>query len=273
MRGTDIVASRNQGLQLPLSLGTSVPIERLLTDTNVTTKFKFIVINVRTLLRNLINSIPSTQVDYVDIRVLALTLGEEVSCIKSELEKIGMSVVFYCSRYRFMERILPGVNLKVPQTQVQKINTVRDDEVIKLLLKHPSVKVVMFEPCVINFTRKERTLMLSHHAVDLMSSSNFIDLTLIESFTGALKDKSEWHTKLTNGKKLDRIPFTGLTLTVFGDNGIQITPQPYKIKKAVLDTAEKNNWTTITKPNAIKNDLMKITDIEVRNTLKRMSQL
>lgn len=120
----------------------------------------------------------------------------------------------------------------------------------------PIFKIVNTLPML---TNGERLGILTHCVVDLLSVTNASTTLLIESHTGMCKPFYQWYTKLKGGSDLYRIPFTKLSLQVFGDKGGMIVPQPIALRKAIITASELGSWNQYTTRDKMVNDLRKVT--------------
>ena len=96
---------------------------------------------------------------------------------------------------------------------------------------------------------------MTHHVVDLVTTSSMARLFLLESYTGVVKDFTQWYTKLTGGDKLHYIPFNALTLQVFGDNSVNFKSSSHGIKELVKKIALEAKWTSATSISRVRNTI------------------
>ena len=91
-----------------------------------------------------------------------------------------------------------------------------------------------------------KTFILTHIAADLIKSSTFPSLSMIQSYTGSILKSSNFNHKLKIDKSLrEFIPLTPITLRIFGDKEM-FAPLPLKTRKAVEAIAVKSNWSPVT---------------------------
>ena len=81
-------------------------------------------------------------------------------------------------------------------------------------------------------------------AYDLLSKSNFSDLSLLESHTGQIKAHYQWNSKFYQGPseiELSNKPFMKKTLFIFGDRHL-IRPMDIRIRREINDISKQRNY-------------------------------
>ncbi len=238
--------------------------------------FKMLLINIRTLARNFLGSIDREYKLLITPEQSNTALLYEMHAIRELVDahsKGKVNVGFYLSHYEGFDKLFPHAMLKQSVTQIQIVNEGMENATVKALLKELELKKELPFVVVKQFLDKQQndvTLLMTHIPVDLLAKNSFLQLALLESHTGRVKNHLEWNTRLTNGKTLTNIPFNRFTLQVFGDNGVQFSPLPRKLKQAVLDIATERKWTTITTPDRVRYCVEQIKDIEVKSQLLKL---
>lgn len=93
--------------------------------------------------------------------------------------------------------------------------------------------------------------IITHMAVDLLKFNTFNTLTLLESFTGDVKESAHFNRKLNIAKELrEYIPFNRIMLVVFGDNEL-FAKQSKELTERIIGIAKKYNWNRITTENRV----------------------
>lgn len=276
----DILARRAVG-ELPLSIGTSLAMETL----EPNKRYGGLWINIRTLYRNIYDAL-----DGEDRKALVAALGQDKSnrtmreavvaftdTLEEELQRILQygqgkldKVTLYHREYADLLRRFPGAILFTPKTPLQKTYHFLMDNVIDEVLRRPIGQYVDFGKGSQLKGEPVKALILTHYPVDLLSRTEFIQLRLIESYSGAIKSKSQWNTKLTDGKLYPRIPFNEFTIQAFGDRNILFMRYPKSVREAVLELAERFKWTTMTTTDKIKLNLGWMNDRYTAEQLKRL---
>lgn len=273
-----VLAAREVG-QLPVSIATSLALEgafgiypdRPAVRPAPILTYQDLWINLRTLMRNLLGALPSEVTDRFMPEYFAFALVQELQVIEAEVLRLSEGLtqtVCYISDHVDLRRVLPSAPLRVVKTPKQEFSDMLERRGIAMLLDALGGQVRQFRTELEG--RQRKALILTHHPVDLLSRYNFRQLDLLESHTGLLKNSSQWYTKLSGGRDLPPLPFNKFTLTLFGDNNNLLVTQPLKLRRAVLEVAELDNWTAITTMDKIRHSLKKIEDPTVRASVQAL---
>lgn len=270
--------------QLPLSVATSLAIESALgihpeiqvTEAPIKHYTEFWV-NLKTLYRNMVGSL---QPDALNM-VLGVPMGEE---IRSEMDRIdsvigdeyGVKVVYYACNYNHLQTSHPNARLRMDTTAKQKLFTkTMIDALQHVITAEQPPAHLKIESRVRVFDREikpktsVKTLILTHVPLDLCSAKHFGELTLLESHTGAIKEKAQWYTKYLNGKDLARIPFREDLLQIFGDNET-FHPYPIEQRRELLEVAENYKWTSLTTLDKIRYSIEQLKNPYFKAKLRAM---
>lgn len=250
-----LIDGREKGA-VPVSIGTSLALEGAFgeyPDRPVTPapilKVKEVWFNVRTVIRNLIEAIPTDQRDALTAEGLWPALVEEMTIIDAAVVRgsTGLArAVFYVCNYMHLQRKFPRAVLRHAHTPKQLFMAKMEDDLLRRIAKDGiSVDLRVFRTHEITGNFPE-SFIVTHYPVDLLSRYSFKNLELLESHTGTIKPYSEWHTKLTGGNELTNMPFCPLTLQLFGDKGNHFSAMPIKIRKQIQDIAEADRWSAVT---------------------------
>lgn len=250
--------------QFPVSMGTSLAIEGFLGIHPNQTKppldvktVKEIWINLRTLARNLWNSIKTERLNVIDPAQAVMVLLQEVQTIPVVLQQAGVKVKvqYYIASMDQVRWTFPHAIFKKAKTPKQMAYEVYERYVAITLYKQmveegiPVMEIKKLPP------KTDGTVaLLTHYPSELFWKDQFSRLFLLESNTGKLKPWNMWYTKLNNVKEDTPLPFDKFTLQVFGD-GVLIEPQPRGIKAQLKTLAEARRWSPITKPDKIHYDI------------------
>jgi len=244
-----VVASREIG-QLPLSIGTSLAFESLFgilpdQDGDKMANVNAVYVNVKTILRNILASVPTESKKLINPEDLTEAIVQELEIIKMSLDKYSSGtivLVSYLTTFKSFLREFKDSIPRYPKTELQKYFASLERTALKPFYEDGNVQVPVKIFDVKIADDAPRSLILTHQPVDLLWRYEFRKLRLLESHTGNVKDVPLWTTKLTGGKKLTRIPFNKMTIQVFGD-GESFTGMPIKIKREVIRIAEEEKWT------------------------------
>lgn len=217
-------------------------------------------INLATLFRNLYGACPRDRVELMSVQDGAEALYAEMETIYQAIRGATQNAVdvhYYWCDYNDLARQFPHAKLRELSTAKQ---IAFRELMVKVVGKVVSIAKSNNQQFISQFhtdiTPKTygKTLMISHYPVDLLSEHRFGHIDLLESHTGVLKNKTQWHSKLFNGKSLSILPFCALTLQVFGDDHF-FKAQDAKIREAVLEIAHKGKWSWMTTKSKIRSDV------------------
>lgn len=265
--------------QFPISISTSLALEGafgIYPENPVSPPpifaVKELVINVATLVRNIYQCLSKEVKQMVTPSAIYHAAVEEMRIIQAIISKDarpGTEVTFYICSYDALPKMFRGAKLRTDETANQKAYAAIEDTVLKALAKNPAgVRLVTYNVDIVG--RFPASFMITHYPVDLLSIRSFERLELLESHTGKIKPKTQWYTKLTNGKELTNIPFHKLTLQVFGDNGGHFAANSMAIKKEVLGLATTYGWTPVTTNERIVDCVKKVADPAMKGLLMSM---
>lgn len=225
---------------LGMSVGTSLAFEA--DGTHIVKTHDNIIINLLTLIRNVLQSIED---DNKDIKELTAFVLEDIKLISKFVDSNRgakpVQLIIYNPDYSKLSRTYKYGDLWVPTTVKQKAIANTTDKVLKAVLNRIGKLVKNVNFTVPTFSGKG--VVITHHLVDLIDTPSG-RLYLLESHTGSLKAFNAWHTKLTNGNKLFNMPLNRLTIQVFGDKSTNFKSQPYRIKQVVEELAARDKWTS-----------------------------
>lgn len=280
-RALEIVSQRDVG-QIPVSIGTSLALEGAFgiledhhTDNPAINHVDVLYVNLRTLIRNLVGSLPQEDSSAVYPEDLAHILINEITIIDqavSSVTKGRVKTQVYLCNYRKLPQRFPYAILKNANTERQKFAAIREENTVKefltLLMNNPQIRLI--ETDIDLGQDPRRVLMLTSYAIDLLQRYRFSSMTLLESHTGSTKSQAMWHTKLTNGKELPNMPFDRMTMQFFGDGGNLFTGFPIKYRRVMLDIAEKNRWTALTTKDYILSCVQKAREPELETLVRNL---
>lgn len=213
----------------PLSIGTSLALEtvfeptqdvfdqtRQIPDKPDPSIYSDYLVNVSTLLRNIVTSIP-----YQDIRKCSKldvysVLMEEVDYMRTLFSMEDKHLHFYTHTYAYPNQTYPD-KLRKATTEQQLFLFSLIEYCVKRFNKEESP--ITFSKDV-SLSPTSSTLILTHVPWDLLSHGRFRRLDLLESHTGVIKTRKSWNTKYFKLKDKDMsfLPFMEYLLTTFGCN-------------------------------------------------------
>jgi hypothetical protein len=272
-----------------LSIGTSLSFESLFPGTRPPydpdrpipnkidlTEYDEMWINIFTLFRNIVSSVPSIKVPTLTPENVGHVLGEEVELIRDVVKMYTqdrVKVVFYSSSYQKLKSKFPHANVRVDNTEKQRqmteLLTGSVSYFYRTQTKSDSLKHfnLYMEPGKGSSTKK--VLLLTNYAFDLLNHVNFYRMDLLESHTGILKERSKWSTKYTDGKNLVRMPFNKVLLQVFGDSQT-FYPMDKNLRKEIIDLSEAAKWNPLTTDERVRFTIEQIKNPYFVSVLKSM---
>jgi len=268
--------------QFPLSIATSIAFESLFNleppsdappyvrrpkgNIKPITTYKVIWINLRTLLRNIDGAVSneiqnlSSPLDYYRVLTSEMAI---IDNLVGELPEESRPVIRYFTKnYENLTRIWSHAlfrDVTAPRLQVyaaleRNVMAYFAEDIKKGSFN--SNKVVIADT-FLNLDNK--AALISHYPVDLLLTKGEKFIALVESHTGAIKEKAEWNTKLRDGSKYPRIPFDKSMVQIFGDKENMLSPQTIQIRKKLGELSEKYHWNPLTTRDRI------VTTIEMEN--------
>lgn len=275
MADFDLLLTKRVKDEIPISVGTALAIEALRNNQ----RYDSLWINVRTLFRNILHSIedkddrelflkPANHI--AAAKAIVTAIHQEVSVIRNFLNgRIG-AVRLYLLGYKDLGKKFPNAKLKLPTTEKQKNHWNLMEAVVDEILGQDLDQEIRWDKGSELEGEYTRSVIITSHAVDLLSRTKFKELRLLESHTGAIKSKSQWYTKLSDGKLLSNIPFNRFTIQIFGDGPHQFERWGFKFRDQIIELAQQQRWTPVTTLDRIRLSLTRLKDKYSGDMLKRL---
>src|SRR5690606_11732596 len=199
---------RNFG-NLPISISTSLAIESLIDENkSETKKYDELWINLRTLVRNIFTSLDAETQTMVSDYEMAYVAIDEIQEIESILKEDFpmLRVKFYINFYDKLKKRFKEANIREAKTERQKFYRILLDNAYKNISDYygQEKKILAFNSDI-EPQLASKAIFLTHTLVDLVSETHFKEVVLLESYTGKLKDKSQWYTNFSS-ETLPNIP-------------------------------------------------------------------
>lgn len=210
-----------------------------------------LLINIRTLCRNAFTSYANENHQSVDSNKIIEDIEYDIEVILDTVAKTAplMSVVIYVCTYEGLNTKYKHANFKNSNTANQQFYEAIERDVIKHFIETDTIIQFKLVP-----TGKQRCVIMTHLPLDLLAYVDMDRLLLLESHTGKLKGRKEWHTKLNVKKDGPVIPFTNATIQIFGD-GRMFAPQPLPMRRLMLAISDKRKWHAMTTHSKMLEDL------------------
>ena len=227
-------------------------------------RYTYILINIRTLLRNIYSSVSKelktrwTTKHYLDELLKELEIIPEI--INQE-SKGKLSVVYYLDSYRDLAKEYPNAKLKPLKPTSSAVYESIEHTVTQVIYEQAVRKQLnimltnMYVP--IPEDKNIRVAMMTHLPIDLVKHARSPKVDLLESHTGIIKDSMQWYTKLLT--KAERVPFSRFSIQLFGDGKFFSGMLP-RYRNAVVEFSKQQRWNQQTSDNLMKLTFSKITD-------------
>lgn len=262
-----MIASERVVGYFPLSIATSLAVEGAVgihpdhpAGPKVLKDFSGHWVNVKTLFRNYYESIGKDNIPEVKVVDLIDSFRQELEMYREVADDQGQhkfKTVLYCPDYLGLTSRFPHAILRVDSTPNQVLFAKSMNTVLGQIIKNEKDLIKLY-PLHISDPQPSNTLMLTHYAYDL-TTKVFDNLSLLESHTGSIKDKSRWHTKFYNGKDLPMIPFREGFVSIFGDNQL-FRPIGATYRKTLVELGTKYSWSFATSREKINYGLDSLKD-------------
>lgn len=292
MDAISILSARTMSA-FPLSIGTSLAFEsvfdgvqppydptRKIPEKINIMNYNVFLINVSTLVRNIIGAIPTQEAESLTPRALLMALEDEIRYI-IDIVKIhdtlgNVNIYFYSRNYTIIKQTFSRSRIVrfYEAHTAKQINLQNQIEgTVKLLRKNPEFEFVHYDLGVNLYPKSTLSaLLFTHVPYDLLVNESFRILNLLESHTGLLKSRKDFWTKYYDAKKLDlsNIPFQRKLLAIFGDH-ILFKPTPIIIRQDIIALAKKCQWTSVSSLSKINTDFnTRLADIGIRHEYNSM---
>lgn len=273
-----MVAEREVG-QYPLSIATSLALESV-AGIHPEISYPYpplkdvaqLWVNLRTLYRNLMGSMPRDaegNIAHSDLAEAILNEMEQIRSIVRDVTQGRCRPIFYVSNYAGMEAKYKRAVIRRDNTDRQKMFTHTQNSTIKLILEQFHGDDLFVFERKLKPQQRVPVMLLTHYAYDLLSAREFTSLTLLESHTGALKKPHQWYTKYYNGKDLQMFPFREDLLQVFGDSET-FRPMDHKLRRELIDIATEYKWSPLTTSDKIRYSIDKMKNPMAKEILRSL---
>jgi hypothetical protein len=257
----------------PLDIGTSIAFEsifkahfepydpeRKIPNAIDLKEYNTILINLRTLFRNVFGSLKPDEARIATATQFTALLRFEMAVIRSLLGNDGLDIVkpyFYYSNYDnvYKAKLPEEIRIRKPDTEKQKLyDKLLADTMKKLLFECVDELDVRSFKNTVDVAIGKNALIMTHIPYDLFVYTKYRKLDLLESYTGVLKPRYLWPSKYYHGKDYTNIPLNSKLIKILGDNEM-FHPSPIKYRKTILSFGEQHNWTPLTTPEKVIFDI------------------
>lgn len=233
----------------PVSIGTSLALETIFTpirdvidearippdkpDLSLYTDY---IINLSTIMRNLLTSVPSKDLVTVPKSIIMETFLSEIDFLTNFFRMNGMNPRFYVHTYDYPRKTYPD-KLRLASSDQQKYHLELTEFCLNQVKRQNDVehfnKTISYGP-------DTSALIMTHVPWDLLSYDKFRRLDLLESHTGLVKTRKDWNTKYFKipDKDMSFLPFMEYLLSIFGDS-VMFKPAPIKDRLELYESLAK----------------------------------
>lgn len=269
----------------PLSIGTSLALESLfrgrqdpydpqreIPKVDNIEDYKLILINVHTLIRNIVGSVDYRSAEFLSEKEIIIALRQEILTIIDILKHEGEGKIapyFYSRNYTLIKKTFfkaKTVRFQEPNTAKQITADNQITKTLKLLKNDTEFDFVKWVGLSLIDRVNTSAIIISHIPYDLLSWDKFNKLDLLESHTGLLKTRKDFYTKYANSKKVDlsNMPFQRRLLAIFGDH-VMFKSFPQQARQLIIDLATNFNWTAVTTEEKVNHDVrLHLSDIGLK---------
>nr|DAR94046.1 MAG TPA: hypothetical protein [Caudoviricetes sp.] len=261
---------RKLGKKYPLSFGTAGIFEGEYADPSKWSNLMYV--NIRTLYRNYVSSYDAKDYYKINEEEFNQTFMDEVAEFERLVKEVTnnrVKTIFYYPKYTNLKKTLPHL-------ERDQYNPSIFDDVEENLWEdiQSNQKWVPFNIEIIDENGFEQSFldvtMFTSFVVDLLQSVKFNTLTLLESYTGKLKKRQEWYTKLKLPKRKDtayKVPFNKFTLQIYGDKSGFFKTTNKQMRDMVTNMAIDDNWLPISTLDRIRASIKKLKGYDIKELL------
>ncbi len=242
----------------PLSIASSLALEGAIgihpdhpAGPKVLKDFNGHMVNIKTLFRNYYEAIGKDNISNISNMDLIDHFRQEIEHYQSIAEEqagFSFKTFLYCPDYIGLDTRFRHAVLRVDSTPNQVLYNKTLRLVLSQIIKNEEELISLY-PLKITDKQPSKTLVLTNFAYDLTSNVSE-SLSLLESLTGVIKDRSKWYTKYYNGKELATIPFNECFLAIFGDTQL-FRPIGAAYRRTLLELSQKYHWSFATSKDKV----------------------
>ncbi len=236
--------------EYPISVGTSLAIERLIEPA----LHNALYININTLIRNALSSMPSEIQAGINPSPLAVWTLRDMQLIQSIFDQEKIPVRFYSLTQKSLSKKYSVGTLRVPKTVKQMatkdlfetvanavVKQIKDDQ------KHGMKDISLLTGDMSVFVEYDRPLFMTSTPIDIVEMGKGSKFGLLQSYTGKIVGAFDMFNFFQVNSKhkersYQRIPFNKLFIQIFGD-GKTFHQSGVVLLNTILDCADRNEWT------------------------------
>ncbi len=217
-------------------------------------KYDVVMVNVNTLLRNLMSAIPSEELMSYTADEYYAVLMDEMQYLDGLFGLLDTEVKMYINDYSSAFRGVDQKNIRISKTPKQLFMDEVSDKLERYIRQMDDVLALngelRYPPPAISGNMS--VIAITHVPWDLLGFRNFKKLELLETYTGKLKARAEWGSKYYEvpDEDLSFLPLTSKLLPVFGDH-VMFRPANISYRRNLLAVFRAGGVTPISTDGTI----------------------
>jgi len=211
----------------PVSIGTGLALETVIEpvmevydpsrdvpDKVPINSFDLFMINIHTLIRNVLAALEDSQSGKPSIKAITEHIAYEMDFIQDLVGKAGCKTMYYNIAFQLKQNS-DEYKLRLPRTEKQ----LEEASILDKVTKNLADKFTMFRKKAV-IEDVNNILVLTHYPLDLVRIETPAKVSLLESHTGIVKTERDWYTKYFKipGKDMSVLPLREELLYIFGDH-------------------------------------------------------
>ena len=248
--------------------------------------YENVFVNLLTLFRNFNDGVTNQTTPKDSLLISSFT--DSLRAFNSVLVENNINPIYYVMDYSKPITSIKWCTPHVPTTEKQVMYSLLEGKMIKFfktLYSHTKTfDGIDFRILFLNGKipyKDGRNFVVTHVPYDLLPVS-YKKVSLVESYTGAIKEKKDWIKKLSANKDYHNLPFCLFVMCVIGDRSKLFSSLGKKYTTMLCNIAEKHNWNkdtthekilyTIDKELTTSKSAFNTDEVDVITHLKKLAQ-
>lgn len=238
------------------------------------TNYKYLAINVRTLLRNIFGSVDKElKTKWTAEHYYKELIGEieKIPDIISNQSEGNLTPFFYLGGYYRLEKEYSKKVIKFPNPAKPNLYDALEKEITLRIMRetrHNNLPIMLTDmEVLVDPDEKVNTMIMTHLPIDLVPFRGKKNVYLLESHTAVIKDRTQWYTKLN--LKSEYVPFGKFAIQALGD-GKTFTGAPPKYRKALIEFGKAKRWNQMTSDHTMRLMFSSFPDQKMRDELREL---
>lgn len=250
----------------PVSIGTSLALEslfepvqkpydesRIIPEMIDLSNYDVVLFNISTLLRNIVGSIPYSEVGSITPYEYKEVLLDEILYLEGLFGMLDCTMQPYINKYDKVLSMYDETTLRAQNASKQRYTTNVIDLVQNDLKLIDDILVFNGDLAVTGEAPNIKAIIITHIPYDLLSYRKFNKLDLLETHTGILKTRKDWYTKYFPVPDTDMsfLPFSKELLPILGDH-VMFKPAYVGYRKALVSHLQAKMINPLTNDGTLK---------------------